>query len=197
MRNLDETDREILRLLTSDGRRPYSEIADAVDLSAPAVSDRVSRLEEQGIIRRFTVDVDRSKLRDGYPVLVDLHVRPGALETVRERLADDRAVEHVFTTASGRLVVQADAPAPDVRAWLFDVVDEDDVREYDVELVSNVDWSPDVGDIEFTMTCVECGKRMNAGGITERVGGELKTFCCPTCESQYREQYERLERNAE
>ncbi|MFC6989312.1 winged helix-turn-helix transcriptional regulator [Haloplanus sp. GCM10025708] len=197
MRNLDETDREILRLLTSDGRRPYSDIADAVDLSAPAVSDRVSRLEEQGIIRQFTVDVDRSKLRDGYPILVDVRVRPDAVGTVRERLADARAVDHVFTTASGRLVVQADAPDPDVRAWLFDVVDEEAVREYDVELLSNVDWSPEVADVEFAMTCVECGKTMTDGGITERVGGDLKTFCCPTCESQYREQYERLERDAE
>ncbi|MFB6068763.1 MAG: winged helix-turn-helix transcriptional regulator [Halobacterium sp.] len=197
MRDLDETDREILRLLTTDGRRPYSDIADAVDLSAPAVSDRVSRLEEQGIIRRFTVDVDRSKLHEGYPVLLDVRVRPDAVETVRERLADARAVEHVFTTASGRLVVQANAPGPDVRAWLFGVVDEEMVREYDVELVSGVDWSPEVGDVAFSTTCVECGKTMTDGSITERVGGELKTFCCPTCESQYREQYERLERNAE
>lgn len=197
MRNLDETDRKILRLLTSDGRRPYSDIADAVDLSAPAVSDRVSRLKEQGVIRRFTVDVDRSKLREGYPVLVDVRVRPDAVETARERLTDAEAVEHVFTTASSRIVFQADAPEPDVRRWLFDVLDEELVREYDVELLSNVDWSPDVGDVEFTMTCVECGRTITDGGITERIGGELKTFCCPTCETQYREQYERLERNAE
>ena len=41
MRGLDDTDREILRLLLENGRKPYREIASAVDLSAPAVSDRV------------------------------------------------------------------------------------------------------------------------------------------------------------
>ncbi|MFB6083699.1 MAG: Lrp/AsnC family transcriptional regulator, partial [Halorientalis sp.] len=46
MRGLDETDREILDILLSDGRRPYSDIAEAVDLSPPAVSDRIDRLQE-------------------------------------------------------------------------------------------------------------------------------------------------------
>ncbi len=39
MRDLDETDLEILQLLMSNARRPYSDIADIVSLSAPAVSD--------------------------------------------------------------------------------------------------------------------------------------------------------------
>ena len=46
MRGLDETDEEILDILLDDGRKPYSEIAEAVGLSAPAVSDRIDRLRE-------------------------------------------------------------------------------------------------------------------------------------------------------
>ena len=61
---------EILQLLLSNARRPYSDIADVVGLSAPAVSDRVARLQEMGITNRFTLDVDRSQLRKGIPVLV-------------------------------------------------------------------------------------------------------------------------------
>ncbi|WP_245180805.1 Lrp/AsnC family transcriptional regulator [Haloarcula amylovorans] len=67
MRDLDETDLEILQLLMSNARRPYSDIADIVGLSAPAVSDRVARLQEMGIINRFTLDVDGSQLRKGIP----------------------------------------------------------------------------------------------------------------------------------
>ena len=50
MHGLDDTDREILRLLLEDGRRPYREIASEVELSAPAVSDRVERLRELGLL---------------------------------------------------------------------------------------------------------------------------------------------------
>jgi DNA-binding Lrp family transcriptional regulator len=58
MRDLDETDLEILSLLAEDARRPFSEIGERVGLSGPAVSDRVTRLEETGVIQGFTVDVD-------------------------------------------------------------------------------------------------------------------------------------------
>jgi len=81
MRDLDETDLEILSLLAEDARRPFSEIGDRVGLSGPAVSDRVTRLEETGVIKRFTVDVDRTKLRAGVPVLVDVELPVGAEST--------------------------------------------------------------------------------------------------------------------
>lgn len=67
-------------------------------MSFPPVSDRVSRLEGLGIIRRFTLDLDRSKLRGGVSVLVDLSVQPDAVETVREAPAVVDAVGHVFTS---------------------------------------------------------------------------------------------------
>ncbi|MDX1745754.1 MAG: Lrp/AsnC family transcriptional regulator, partial [Halobacteriales archaeon] len=91
MRDLDETDLEILQLLLSNARRPYSDIADAVGLSAPAVSDRVAKLQETGIIQRFTLDIDRSQLRKGIPVLVSLEVGPGVpdLPSLRETLLSE------------------------------------------------------------------------------------------------------------
>ncbi|MFW6449287.1 MAG: Lrp/AsnC family transcriptional regulator, partial [Halobacteriota archaeon] len=56
MSDLDDLDLEILELLIDDARRPYSDIADAVDVSGPTVSDLVDRLVDRGVIRRFTVD---------------------------------------------------------------------------------------------------------------------------------------------
>jgi len=46
MRDLDETDMEILSLLAENARRSFSAIGEEVGLSGPAVSDRVTRLQE-------------------------------------------------------------------------------------------------------------------------------------------------------
>jgi len=191
MRDLDETDIEILGMLVEDGRCPYSEIADAVDLSAPAVSDRVQRLEEQGVIRRFTVDIDRSQLREGTPVLVTLSVDPSQTDAVRDRLAEAEAVEQLFVTVDSRIVVHANAPA-DVRQWLVSLVDPELLEDVDVDLISDAEWTPAVGATEFALTCDECGNSVTSEGVTARVGGEVKQFCCPSCEARYRESYERL-----
>ncbi|MFB6069733.1 MAG: AsnC family transcriptional regulator [Halanaeroarchaeum sp.] len=191
MRDLDETDIEILRLLVEDGRRPYREIAEEVGLSPPAVSDRVQRLKDQGVIRRFTVALDREQLREGTPVLVRIEVDPASLDDVTRPLREAEAVEHVFVTVDSTVVVQANAPA-DVRQWLVSLVDPDHIRDLDVDLLSGSDWTPAVGATEFALTCDECGNRVTSEGVTARVGGEIKQFCCPSCEARYRETYEEL-----
>jgi Lrp/AsnC family leucine-responsive transcriptional regulator len=195
MRDLDETDLEILQLLAEDGRRPYSEIAETVDLSPPAVSDRIDRLQEQGVIRQFTVDIDRSTLRESAAVILDLEVEPDRVDGVRESLAERPAVEHVFTTANARLVVHANVPEA-VRSWLLSRVDMDAVRDYAVEPLESVDWRVTVGEADFAIDCVECGNTVTSEGVTTRVGDELKQFCCPSCEERFREQYEELASDA-
>lgn len=191
MRDLDETDVEILRLLVEDGRRPYREIGDAVDLSAPAVSDRVQRLRDQGVIRRFTVDLDREQLREGTPVLVTLRVEPTSVDAVADELAAVEATEHVYVTVDARVIVQANAPS-DVSGWLFSIVDPTLVEEMDVDLLRSARWTPAVGATEFALTCDECGNRVTEEGVTARIGGEVKQFCCSSCEAQYRETYEEI-----
>lgn len=59
---LDRTDRAILRLLRQDGRMPLAAIAKEVGLSAPAVHDRVRKLEQAGVIAGYTAVLDPDKL---------------------------------------------------------------------------------------------------------------------------------------
>lgn len=196
MRDLDDTDMEILQLLLADARRPYSEIAETVGLSAPAVSDRVARLEEAGIINRFTVDIDRSQLRSGIPVLVSLDPAsdPAA---VRTALLDTDAVEHVFTTAEAELVVFARAPDNDIAGWLADSVEMDAVADFEVELLAGAAWSPDLGGTEFALSCTQCGNTVDSEGTAARVDGSLYQFCCPSCESRFTEKYAELREGAD
>ncbi|MFC3927437.1 Lrp/AsnC family transcriptional regulator [Streptococcus caprae] len=58
---LDQTDRQILELLSDNSRLKVKEIAEQVHLTAPAVSARLQKLEEKGIIRAYTIDIDRSQ----------------------------------------------------------------------------------------------------------------------------------------
>jgi DNA-binding Lrp family transcriptional regulator/YHS domain-containing protein len=196
MRDLDDTDLRILELLTEDARRSFSAIGDEVGLSGPAVSDRVSRLQEAGVIKQFTVDVDRSTLRGGIPVLVEIQVTPDAVEPVRDAVAGTDAVEHVFTAADGTLTVFARAPEGRVRGWVAELCGGDRVDSVDVTLVDDVRWTPNVGGGEFALECAECGNTVTSEGTSARLGGEVYHFCCPSCEERFTDQYERLEEGA-
>ncbi len=59
---MDRTDLEILNLLQEDCRLPLRRIGEQVGLTAPAVSERIRKLEADGVIRGFHADIDRTKL---------------------------------------------------------------------------------------------------------------------------------------
>jgi len=58
---LDETDQKIIDLLKKDARTPYVKIAEAVELSETAVRKRIKNLQENKIIKRFTIEVDEER----------------------------------------------------------------------------------------------------------------------------------------
>jgi Lrp/AsnC family transcriptional regulator, leucine-responsive regulatory protein len=70
----DSRNVELLRLLRDNPRMGTSELARRVGMSAPAVRERVLRLEEAGVIAGYTLDLNPAAL--GYPVCAYVRVRP-------------------------------------------------------------------------------------------------------------------------
>jgi Lrp/AsnC family transcriptional regulator, leucine-responsive regulatory protein len=72
---LDDTNTSLLKALTDDPRASAAELARVVGMSAPAVRERISRLERAGVIRGYRVDIDPAAI--GLPVAAWVRVRPG------------------------------------------------------------------------------------------------------------------------
>lgn len=70
--SLDPTDREILRLLRENARRPLREIAEAVGLTVAPVQRRIARLEATGVIGRYTVQVNHGRIAAGIEAVTEL-----------------------------------------------------------------------------------------------------------------------------
>ena len=70
--DLDAIDRHILRELAHDGRVSFRELGERVGLSAPAVTDRVRRLERDGVISGYQAVIDPCAF--GFPMLVVVRV---------------------------------------------------------------------------------------------------------------------------
>ena len=73
-RLLDSTNRRILRELQADARLTMAELGRRVGLSAPAVTERVQRLEQSGVIVGYRAEIDPRAL--GFPVAAVVRVRP-------------------------------------------------------------------------------------------------------------------------
>ena len=81
---LDPRNAELIRLLQADPRLPVSELARWVGMSAPAVKERVTRLEEAGVIRGYRLELDPKSL--GWPITAYVRVKPmpGQLPKIAE-----------------------------------------------------------------------------------------------------------------
>ncbi len=57
--NINETDRILCSALQRNGRAAYSELAELVGLSVPAVRDHILKLEQRGVIKGYHVELDQ------------------------------------------------------------------------------------------------------------------------------------------
>ena len=139
LEGLDDLDRKILHSLQQDARRTSSQdIADEAGVSASTVRNRISRLEERGIIKGYHADVDYE--RAGYQ-LYTLIVCTAPVPR-REELAADAVnvpgvvrVEEVMTGAENVHVFAVGTDSDDLSRIGRDlndigleVVDEDLIR---------------------------------------------------------------------
>ena len=85
---LDDTDLALLGEVQSDARLSLAELGRRVRLSAPAVADRIQRLEETGVITGYHAAVNPSAL--GFPVTVLVRINPAVRELPRvTKLAEE------------------------------------------------------------------------------------------------------------
>lgn len=85
---MDEIDRRILQALVQDARMPLKQLAEAAGLSGPATSDRLRRLEQRGILRGSTIDIDPAALGYGLEAVVRIRPMPGQLHLVQQMIQD-------------------------------------------------------------------------------------------------------------
>lgn len=81
---IDAVNRRILEELQRDVRVTMTELGRRIGMSSPAVTERVRRLEEAGVIRGYRLDVNEAAL--GLPIALYIRIRPnpGQLPRIAE-----------------------------------------------------------------------------------------------------------------
>jgi Lrp/AsnC family leucine-responsive transcriptional regulator len=64
---LDNIDRQILSILLKNARASFSDISKAVGLKSPSIIERMKKMEKEGIIKGYYVDIDYQKI--GYDII--------------------------------------------------------------------------------------------------------------------------------
>ena len=95
---LNKIDIDILRLLANDCRISYAEIAREVHLSRMAVRERVMKMTEEGIIEKFTIQLNSHKVGLDTAVFLQIVAIPSEIDSVAGELCKHPQIEWVYTT---------------------------------------------------------------------------------------------------
>lgn len=121
---LEPTDREIVRLLSNDGRMSYTDLGRSTGLSVSAVHQRVRRLEQRGVITAYIALIDATEIDLPLTAFVSIKpIDPSQQDDAPERLRHILAIEACHSVAGEEnylLKVRVASPA-DLEALLMEI----------------------------------------------------------------------------
>ncbi|HLF15915.1 MAG TPA: Lrp/AsnC family transcriptional regulator [Candidatus Thermoplasmatota archaeon] len=136
----DALDRRILRILMEDAHTPFREIAGKADTTVGTVHNRIKKMREAGIIKRFLPEVDASKLGFGICALIELKIAGGHLLEVQKELSKDPHIVAVYdvTGEMDTVFVGKFKDTPDLDRFVKHTLQHTHVKETRTRLVLNV-----------------------------------------------------------
>lgn len=123
---IDDTDRKILHELQRDSRLSVRQLAARVHRSATPVHERLRRLEETGVLKAYTIEIDREKAGCGFTVFCNVRLSNISSE-IHEAFA--REVLHMAEVSechniSGDYDYMLKVEVPDMKAYRRFVTDQ-------------------------------------------------------------------------
>lgn len=194
MVELDNLDIKILAHLLENSRRSFQEIAKYCLTSVPTVKSRVDRLLELGVIRRFTVDIDNSKLNLPEAVLL-VNAKPQAVSRIAEELRGLEEVKELYVTSDSEAAIVCRISG-DMQRILsiqdrINLTDVNNISVIPVKSASRKVTLP-LASQSITITCAYCDKKVTEGAVRKKIDDKDYFFCCNTCMGAFEEKYNKL-----
>ncbi|MFW9795368.1 MAG: Lrp/AsnC family transcriptional regulator [Candidatus Thorarchaeota archaeon] len=96
---IDESDQKIIEMLTENARFSLREIAAIVKMSPSSVRNRMERLVDLGVVKRFTLDIDYRRLGFEIQVVILITSKPSEGDRLNLALKDYEEITEVLRTS--------------------------------------------------------------------------------------------------
>jgi len=102
---MDEKDKKIIEALRENSRTPFTEIAQRIGVSESTIRNRVQALENDGVIKKYTILVDPSKMGYNTVSIVGLDVEPSMFLEAAKSMAEIDKVQYVATSTGDHMIM--------------------------------------------------------------------------------------------
>ncbi len=98
MVNIDEIDKEILKMLQENARTPFKDMAEKVNKAPATVKNRIEKMQAMGIIKAYVPLLDYKFFGYMHTTLIMLLAKPGKLDIIEKMIAEEKHVIAAYET---------------------------------------------------------------------------------------------------
>ena len=106
--SLDQLDWKILHTIQENSKQTYSEIGRQLDVAHSTVYDRIRKMEKNGVIKKWTVEIDLEKIGISYmTALMVVYTDPNEIEYIAKKISEAKEVLELSLSLSEELLIIA------------------------------------------------------------------------------------------
>ncbi|MFQ5892630.1 MAG: winged helix-turn-helix transcriptional regulator [Candidatus Methanofastidiosia archaeon] len=185
---------EILRILQKNARVSISEISQKVNISRPSVKSRIQNLEKMGVIKKFTVILDKSAIVEN--IALFLIIRSQNPELLRKLLNFEEIQELHQLLGRKNILLKALVKNISEIQNLTSKLNSLGIYDFEYYIVTDTpksEYDQEVGpEIGVSLECEYCGSPITGEIKRLRIHMKDHYFCCPVCMRKFKKSYERL-----
>jgi len=196
---LDEKDIVILQTLAKDSRTKLSTLAEVLNTSIPTVRSRIDKLEDLGIIQKFSLILSYELLSEHPSYFVNIKSTPKSVSDILEELTkDDRVIEAHELIGSYQIIIKTvPLSMQDFQFLIKSIRDKEGVLDINPMPLSTTFKQETAKlpshDIQVKIRCEFCGKQIEKDYQTLIREDVTHFFCCTSCLSNYKRENESLD----
>ena len=93
---IDGIDREIINLILDNSKLSFRQIAQKIGVSVTTVMNRIRAMEKEGVIKKYSAQIDYEKLGYEFDVIIEVQVSHGKLHDIEKHFAEQPNVVAVY-----------------------------------------------------------------------------------------------------
>jgi DNA-binding Lrp family transcriptional regulator len=135
----EHLDAELINALLADGRASLRSLAEELDVSVTTVSNHLSDLEDDGVIRGYAPVIDYEEVGYDVTAIIQLKVEGNALPDITDRLEERKQVVSVYEVTGDYdiIAVAKFEDTDDMNDEIKTVLTDPDVNESNTSVVLN------------------------------------------------------------
>ena len=137
---MDKLDWNIILSLNTNGRKSFRHIAKDLKVSLSTISNRVKRLEKEGIIERYIPVINTEKIGYDLTAVINIKLTHGKLIEVQEKISKNNHVSAVYDITGDwdSLIVAHFKDRRDLNSFIKKILSMDFVERSNTQLVLNI-----------------------------------------------------------